>query len=54
MEIKVPGAFPMWMTQALSEFQIRKVSFSKYGTAYKNYVREQIAAQEEERKIIYA
>lgn len=54
MEIKVPGAFPMWMTQALSELQIRKVSFSKYGTAYKNFVREQIAAQQDERKIIYA
>ena len=54
MEIKVPGAFPMWMTQVLSEFQIRKVSFAKYGTAYKNFVREQIAAQKEERKIIYA
>ena len=54
MEIKVPGAFPMWMTQALSELQIRKISFSKYGTAYKNYVREQITAHQDERKIIYA
>ncbi len=54
MEIKVPGAFPMWMTQALSELQIRRISFSKYGRAYKNFVRESIEAQQEERKIIYA
>lgn len=57
MEIKVPGAFPMWMTQALSALEIRKISFSKYGTAYKNYVRakaEAAARQQEERKIIYA
>ena len=42
------------MTQALSELQIRKISFSKYGTAYQNYVREQITAHQDERKIIYA
>ena len=54
MEIKVSGAFPMWMTQALSELEIRRISFSKYGTAYRNYVRGQNAAQTEERKIIYA
>lgn len=54
MEIKVPGAFPLWMTQALSDLQIRKRSFSKYGRAYLNHVREQIDAQTEERKIIYA
>lgn len=54
MEIKVPGSLPLWMSQALSELEIRKASFSKYGTAYKNYVQESIAALEEERKMIYA
>ncbi len=57
MEIKVPGAFPMWMTQALSALEIRRISFSKYGTAYMNYVRAQVEETEqrqEERKIIYA
>ena len=54
MEVKVPGAFPMWITEALSELEIRRTSFSKYGTAYKNHVREQNTAQTEERKIIYA
>ncbi|MCQ2417350.1 MAG: polyphosphate polymerase domain-containing protein [Oscillospiraceae bacterium] len=53
MEIKVPGALPLWMGKALSELEIRKISFSKYGTAYKNYVRSLIA-QKTERMDIYA
>ena len=35
MELKCPGAIPMWMTKILSEEHIYKTSFSKYGTAYK-------------------
>ena len=55
MEIKVPGSVPMWMTQALSALEIRRGSFSKYGTAYTNYVRSLIEQQQEtERKISYA
>lgn len=34
MEIKCPGAIPMWMVRLLSEHKIYKTSFSKYGTAY--------------------
>lgn len=54
MEIKVPGSLPLWMSKALSEFEIRKASFSKYGTAYQNFVRDNVAALHEERKMIYA
>ena len=54
MEIKVPGSLPLWMSQALSELEIRRVSFSKYGNAYKNFIRESIAESQNERKIIYA
>ena len=55
MEIKVPGSIPLWMSQALSELEIRRRSFSKYGTAYKNYIRSQIEeSQTTERKISYA
>ena len=55
MAIKVPGAIPMWMSQALSELGIRRHSFSKYGRAYQRFVREQAAEkQQTERKIIYA
>ena len=34
MEIKCPGAIPLWMVNILSEEKIYKTSFSKYGTAY--------------------
>ena len=56
MEIKVPGSIPLWLSSAMSELGIRKISFSKYGTAYKNYVRRQIetAKQDIERKAYYA
>lgn len=34
MEIKAAGAIPLWIVDILSRYQIRQVSFSKYGTAY--------------------
>ena len=34
MEIKIPGAAPMWLTQILSELKIYPTSFSKYGRCY--------------------
>ena len=34
MELKTPGGIPLWMVKFLSDNDIRKVSFSKYGTAY--------------------
>ncbi|MDE5591058.1 MAG: polyphosphate polymerase domain-containing protein [Acetatifactor sp.] len=34
MEIKTPGNIPLWMVKVLSEEEIRKISFSKYGNAY--------------------
>lgn len=35
MEIKIPGAAPMWLSHALSENGIFPTSFSKYGESYK-------------------
>lgn len=35
MEIKIPGAAPMWLSHALSEIGIFPTSFSKYGESYK-------------------
>lgn len=35
MEIKIPGAMPLWLAQLLSEEKIYPASFSKVGTAYK-------------------
>lgn len=34
MELKAPGAIPLWMVRILSQLEICKTSFSKYGTAY--------------------
>ena len=38
MELKCPGAIPMWMTKVLSEEHLYKTSFSKYGTAYCSFM----------------
>lgn len=38
MEIKCSGGIPLWMTQILSQEQIYKTSFSKYGTAYQTLI----------------
>lgn len=38
MEIKTAGGIPLWMTHALTQEQIYKTSFSKYGTAYETLI----------------
>ncbi len=38
MEVKMPGACPLWLSHILSEEGIFPVSFSKYGHCYQNYV----------------
>ena len=39
VEIKSSGAFPVWLTDFLSENRIRKISFSKYGEYYSSVMR---------------
>ena len=46
MEIKVGGAYPLWLTDILSKLKIYPVSFSKYGSFYKKTI-----IAEKERKI---
>ena len=46
MELKCAGGIPMWMTRVLSSEGIRKTSFSKYGTAYKNMIFPQLQKSE--------
>lgn len=38
MEVKVSDSVPDWLIAKLSELQIYKTSFSKYGKAYQNYI----------------
>lgn len=40
MEIKVPGAMPVWLAAALSDAGIFPASFSKYGRAYEALCRK--------------
>lgn len=46
MEIKVPGAFPLWMSALLNALNIYPVSFSKYGSIYQ----KRILTMKKERK----
>lgn len=41
MEVKVPGAFPIWMSRIFSELEIYPISFSKYGTFYRKFICKQ-------------
>ncbi|MBF0713381.1 polyphosphate polymerase domain-containing protein [Gemella sp. GH3] len=34
MEIKVSGAYPIWLSEALNKYEMYPRGFSKYGTAY--------------------
>ncbi len=38
MELKIPGAAPLWLARLLAENEIFSTSFSKYGAYYKRYV----------------
>ena len=38
MEIKVPGAMPLWLSKILSDLEIYPTSFSKYGNVYKEFI----------------
>lgn len=40
MEVKISGAYPMWLSKILSELGAYKSSFSKYGSAYKKLKQE--------------
>lgn len=42
MEIKVPGAMPLWLAHLLSDLAIFPVSFSKYGTCYTDFILPQL------------
>ena len=42
MEIKVRGAFPLWLANILTELNIHPTSYSKYGNFYLKKVKEKI------------
>ena len=38
MELKIPEAAPLWLTEILNDLHIYPISFSKYGNAYRSIV----------------
>lgn len=38
MEIKTSTAMPLWLSHMLGEFNLKRCSFSKYGTEFKNFI----------------
>lgn len=50
MEIKSTGGIPIWLANALSENQIYKTSFSKYGEEYKRFLENNLYQYKEEKK----
>lgn len=46
MEVKTAEAIPLWFVKLLSENQIYKTSFSKYGTAYHTLLEEKQKSEE--------
>jgi len=46
MEIKAPGAMPLWLCELLNKNGIYPTSFSKYGICYRDFVHPQLRQQE--------
>lgn len=40
MELKVPGALPLWLAELLDRLEVYAVSFSKYGRAYETLMKQ--------------
>lgn len=47
MELKIPDAAPLWLSRLLSSAGIFPVSFSKYGTCYKEHLSAQLFHEKE-------
>lgn len=45
LEIKIAGAYPLWLSSLLSEYKIFQTSYSKYGNAYQQMMLERFAKQ---------
>ena len=45
MELKIPGALPVWLVRLMEELEIRQSSYSKYGTAYQNYLADRLTVK---------
>ena len=39
IEVKTPGAIPLWLVGLMTEYKVYSTSFSKYGTEYKKFIK---------------
>lgn len=46
MEIKIPGAMPLWLNSILTKLELFPTSFSKYGTCYREKIVNQVVIQQ--------
>ena len=51
MEVKITGAMPLWMAKFLANNNIQKISYSKYGTYYRECLNSSLS---QERNVFYA
>lgn len=47
LEMKVPGALPLWFVKILHQINAQPTSFSKYGAAYQEILRRQLADRDQ-------
>ncbi len=52
MEVKTAMAKPLWLTNMLSEYDIKRTSFSKYGTEFRNYINSNIEIENHLKNVI--
>lgn len=43
MEVKTSKAKPLWLCKVMTELKLNRVSFSKYGTEFKNMLKEKVS-----------
>lgn len=54
LEVKFPAAMPLWMARLFSELGVRPTSFSKYGSAYEQFLAPQAAIFPIRKELIHA
>lgn len=52
MEIKTAGGLPLWMSHELTRLRVYQTSFSKYGSAYQDFMAQ--TEKDKQRRMIYA
>jgi len=48
LELKLPGACPLWLSRTLAELEVYPVSFSKYGTCYRQHILPKLKQEKKE------